>query len=91
SLAEECKIERGSTINKSILFEEVEVGENTVIEDCVIDKETRVGEGCCLSGNSIIGYGVTVGDQVRVDNDSKIWPRTHIEDGSIIVRKKITS
>lgn len=91
SLAEECKIERGSTIKKSILFEGIEVGKNTMIENCVIDKETRIGDGCCLSGNSIIGYGVTVGDQVRIDNDSKIWPRTNIEDGSIIVRKKITS
>ena len=76
-LAHDCEIGRGSEIRGSISFERVNIGRDSVITDSIIDGSVRVGDGCSISDESVIGYKATLGDRVKVEG-SKIWPFTEV-------------
>lgn len=59
------------TVENSILFPGVTIGENTIIRDCVIMENSKINNNCIVN-NSILGENVVVYDNVSIGNSQKI-------------------
>ncbi len=84
-----CDIASTAIISgKNIIGENVIIGENTSLLDCVIGNNVRIGGGCKLSGvtlwdNVKIGDFVEITDSV-VCNDTKIYDYAIVHENVII-------
>ncbi len=78
-----CDIALSATISgKNNFGENVVIGENTTILDCVIGNNVRIGNGCKLSGVTLWD-NIKIGDFVEI-TDTVICDNTKIMDYAII-------
>lgn len=62
--------------------DEVSIAADASVEDCIIGRDTQIGQGAVVS-NSVIGRNCKIGRNVRII-DSYIWHDVVIEDGAVI-------
>ncbi len=66
--------------NFAILGDNVEVGDGTRLNSCVIFSDSTLGEGCTI-GESIVGYDAVLEDKVRVRPGSVIGDACYVRRG----------
>jgi mannose-1-phosphate guanylyltransferase/phosphomannomutase len=71
-LSDNVTIGRGSTISKSIIFENSFLGDNCRVNGCVIGENVRIGD------RAKIGRGAIVSGQIKIPEDSTIKPGSMI-------------
>ncbi|HDT14653.1 MAG TPA: NDP-sugar synthase [Firmicutes bacterium] len=59
-----CIIGKNSSVERSIIWDDVKIGENCVIRDCVL------GKGCEIRGNSVV-TGLIIGDNSKITEYSR--------------------
>lgn len=83
-IGDNCIIKENSGLRNSIIFENSVIGNDSMLKDCII------AEGCISSSkleiqqNSIVGPNCNLGINVRITQDSRIWPNTYISQNSIV-------
>jgi mannose-1-phosphate guanylyltransferase len=77
------KIGAGSVVERSVILNGSEIGENCILRDCI------VAAGCCIGPNTqilegaVLGEGVTIGADNVVAGGARIFPGVTLPDGAI--------
>jgi mannose-1-phosphate guanylyltransferase/phosphomannomutase len=77
-------VERGAVICRSVLWEDVYVGEEASLNDCTVADRNTVQRRAKVNENSVIGRGCTIGAGATVNAHLKLWPDKWVNPGSIV-------
>jgi mannose-1-phosphate guanylyltransferase len=74
SIGKNCQIQSGSRIFSTSLYDDVTVGNNSVICGTLIDEKANIGSDCTIEFGSVIVFDATIGDGSTVYSNFRIWP-----------------
>ena len=60
SIGTGCTIGARSVLDGCVLLENVSVGEDCLLRRCIVDRDTRIGDGVRLTDQSVVGGGSTI-------------------------------
>ena len=69
---------------RSVLWEDVYVGEEASLSDCTVADRNTVEKRAKVNENSVIGRGCTIGAGATVNAHLKLWPDKWVTAGSIV-------
>ncbi|WP_277057529.1 mannose-1-phosphate guanyltransferase [Trichlorobacter lovleyi] len=84
-----CTIEAGVKLNRCVLWDNAYVKKGAKVTDSVICTNVRVGQNAVLDEGVIVADDTSIGDDVRIKADVKIWPRKVIEAGATVTANLI--
>ena len=73
-LASDVEIGAGTTVERSVILNGSQIGENCTLRDCIIAAGCRVGARTKITGGSVLGEGVTVGADNVIEHGARIFP-----------------
>jgi mannose-1-phosphate guanylyltransferase len=82
-LGHDVKIGAGSTVERAVILNGTEIGENCTLRDCIVAAGCRVGAGTHIQEGSVLGEGVTVGADNTIAGGARIFPGVALPDGAI--------
>jgi mannose-1-phosphate guanylyltransferase/phosphomannomutase len=77
-------VERGAVVCRSVLWEDVYVGEEASLNDCTVADRNTIQKRAKVNENSVIGRGCTIGAGATVNAHLKLWPDKWVNPGSIV-------
>jgi mannose-1-phosphate guanylyltransferase / phosphomannomutase len=83
-LGDRTIVERGATVCRSVLWEDVYAGEESSLSDCTVADRNIVQKRAKVNENSVIGRGCTIGAGATVNAHLKLWPDKWVNPGSIV-------
>jgi mannose-1-phosphate guanylyltransferase / phosphomannomutase len=78
-----CIIEDGVELKNAILWDNVYIKKNSTVTGAVLCSNIRVGQKVVIEEGAVVAEETTIGDEVLIKKDIKIWPRKVIEGGAI--------
>lgn len=83
-IGKDCSFGSGSKIGpNAILSERVSVGRGASVRETIVFEQTTLSENCFVE-DAIVGEGVTVGRDARIEKGSIIAGQVSISDGAVI-------
>jgi mannose-1-phosphate guanylyltransferase len=82
-LGQDVSVGAGSKVERSVILNGTEIGEHCVLSDCIVAAGCRVGAGTQISGEAVLGEGVTVGAENVITNGARIFPGVDLPDGAL--------
>jgi mannose-1-phosphate guanylyltransferase / phosphomannomutase len=79
-----CTIEAGVKLSRCVIWDNAFIKKGARLTDCVVCSNVRVGHSAVIEEGVIVADDTSVGDEVYIKRDVKIWPRKVIEAGSIV-------
>jgi NDP-sugar pyrophosphorylase family protein len=77
-----CIIGDGARLSGALLFDDVAVGANARLTDCVLARHARLGAGVNVDPLAVIGESCTLGDDVAVAAYSRVGPVVTVASGT---------
>ncbi len=84
-----CIIEDGAELEDVILWRNVYVRKGSRLKGAILCNNVQIGQGVVAEEGTVIADHTTVGDEVFIKTDVKIWPNKVIEGGSIVTTNLI--
>ena len=84
-----CTIEAGVKLYRCVIWDNVYVKKGAKITDCVICNNVRVGQGVVMEEGVIVADDTSIGEEVFIKRDVKIWPKKVIEAGATVTANMI--
>ncbi|OEU52085.1 MAG: phosphoglucomutase [Desulfuromonadales bacterium C00003096] len=84
-----CVIEDGVELENTVVWDNVYLKRDCRIQGAGLCHRIRMGRGVVIEEGAILGDDTTVGDEVFIKKDVKIWPNKIIEGGSIVTTNLI--
>ena len=53
-------VNEGDHVRDSILMAETVIGENSLVNYCILDEQVKIGEKCVVGGDKVEAEGITV-------------------------------
>lgn len=78
SIGAGCKILEDTTIEASILWRNVHVGQKAVLRECMLGNDSFIGNGSLIPADSVIGDKVVVSEGSQLTSGARIWPDTKV-------------
>src|SRR5271154_2022819 len=82
-LAQDVSIGVGSTVERSVVLDGAQIGEDCKLRDCIIAAGCHVGARTQISGGAVLGEGVSVGADNVITRGARIFPGVQLPDGAI--------
>ncbi len=82
-LADGVQVGRGSSIERSVVLQGGEIGEDCALHDCIVGAGARIGDGTQVAGGAVLGEGVTLGAGNLVTNGALLSPGVELADGAL--------
>jgi mannose-1-phosphate guanylyltransferase len=82
-LGHDVKIGAGSTVERAVILNGTEIGENCTLRDCIVAAGCRIGAGTHIQEGAVLGEGVTVGSDNAIAGGARIFPGVTLPDGAI--------
>jgi mannose-1-phosphate guanylyltransferase len=82
-LGHDVKIGAGSTVERAVILNGSEIGENCTLRDCIVAAGCRVGANTHIQEGAVLGEGVTVGADNAIAGGARIFPGVTLPDGAI--------
>ncbi len=79
-----CRIEDGVVLEDAILWDNVTVRASSRITGSALGHRVRIGQRVTIESGVVVADETTVGDDVHIRPDVKIWPRKVIESGATV-------
>lgn len=84
-----CVMEKGSRVSKSVLFDDVSVGEGSIVSGAVVASNVEIGKRVVINPGCILSPNLTIGDDVKVGRGVIIHPykeiTAHVKAGKHIL------
>ncbi len=77
------KVEGGTIIERSALFEGANVSANVVVRSSVVGEKASLGSDVIVS-KSVVGQGSVLRDGVRLNPGSRVWPNVVVKANTIV-------
>ncbi len=84
-----CIIEDGVELEDVILWRNVYIRKGSRLKGATLCNNVQIGQGVVAEEGTVIADHTTVGDEVFLKKDVKIWPNKVIEGGSIVTTNLI--
>lgn len=88
-IGENCRIGRNTTLKKSVLWNNISIGEYCHLRGTVVCSNVHIKNGVSLLENSVIGMDSTINSKVTVKPGIKIWPEKAIDEGKMVTQNLI--
>lgn len=85
-IGSDCKIAVGSYIEQSILWQGVLSGEHSILRNCIIGNDCRIGEGTCITGGPVIGENCIIGNNCTIDGLINYDPGFVMKAGTVNIK-----
>jgi len=72
------RIEEGSQISGAVLWRNVQVGRQAILEDCIVGDNCFIGSGSFIPQGSVLGDNTVIRDRSHLEPGSRIWPGTAV-------------
>jgi mannose-1-phosphate guanylyltransferase len=82
-LGHDVKVGAGSTVERAVILNGSEIGENCTLRDCIVAAGCRIGAGTRIEEGAVLGEGVTVGADNVIAGGARIFPGVTLPDGAI--------
>jgi len=82
-LGNDVKIGAGSTVERTVILNGSEIGENCTLRNCIVAAGCRVGSGTHIEAGAVLGEGVTIGADNTIAGGARIFPGVTLPDGAI--------
>ncbi len=82
-LGDGCYVGEGSQVDDSVLLSGVCLAEKCVVSSSVLGRGVKLGKNVQVSGLSVLGEGVEVGDDNEFKSGIRVWPFRRIEADTI--------
>jgi len=82
-LGQDVSIGAGSIVERSVILNGTEIGENCRLSDCIVAAGCRIGAGTQIDRGAVLGEGVTVGAENTISNGARIFPGVALPDGAL--------
>jgi mannose-1-phosphate guanylyltransferase len=82
-LAQGVSVGARSRIERAVVLEGSEIGEDCELRDCVLAQGCRVGSGTSITDGAMLGEGVSVGARNVITRGARIFPGVELPDGAI--------
>jgi mannose-1-phosphate guanylyltransferase/phosphomannomutase len=79
-----AQVGQGAVISGSVVFEDVSIGANARLHDCIIGTRSHVGAGARVSALAVIGDGCDIGANAEVSPFSRVGPITPVASGTVV-------
>jgi len=81
-IGDNCTIGSYSTLKKSIILNNVNIGRSVEIRGAVLCDKVNAKSGCSVYENAVIGQSTDIGESSIIKPGIKIWPCKTIEDAT---------
>jgi mannose-1-phosphate guanylyltransferase len=82
-LGEDVSIGAGASVERSVILNGAQIGENCRLRDCIVAAGCRIGARTTVSGGAVLGEGVTIGADNVIAHGARIFPGVSLPDGAI--------
>jgi mannose-1-phosphate guanylyltransferase len=82
-LGHDVRVGAGSTVERSVILNGTEIGENCTLRDCIVAAGCRIGAGTRIEEGAVLGEGVTLGADNTIAGGARIFPGVTLPDGAI--------
>jgi mannose-1-phosphate guanylyltransferase len=82
-LAQDVSVGAGSTIERAVVLDGSQIGEDCELRDCILAQGCRVGAGTSITDGAVLGAGVSVGAHNVITRGARIFPGVELPDGAI--------
>jgi mannose-1-phosphate guanylyltransferase len=82
-LGQDVSVGAGSTVERAVILNGAEIGEDCTLRDCIVAAGCRVGARTRITGGAVLGEGVTVGADNVIACGARIFPGVELPDGAI--------
>jgi mannose-1-phosphate guanylyltransferase len=82
-LGHDVKVGAGSTVERSVILNGTDIGENCTLRDCIVAAGCRIGAGTRVEEGAVLGEGVTLGADNTIAGGARIFPGVTLPDGAI--------
>jgi mannose-1-phosphate guanylyltransferase len=82
-LGRDVSVGAGSSIERSVVLDGTQIGEDCELRDCIVAGGCRVGDGTRITGGAVLGDGVTVGAGNVIARGARIFPGVELPDGAL--------
>jgi mannose-1-phosphate guanylyltransferase/phosphomannomutase len=79
-----AQIGSGAVISGSVLFEDVSIGVNARLHDCIVGTRSHIGAGARIGALAVIGDGCDIGTNAEVAPFSRVGPITPVASGTVV-------
>ena len=84
-----CTIEAGVKLYRCVIWDNVYIKKGARITDSVICNNVRMGQGVVMEEGVIVADDTSIGEEVFIKRDVKIWPKKVIEPGATVTANMI--
>ncbi len=82
-LGEDVSIGAGASVERSVILNGAQIGENCRLRDCIVAAGCRIGARTTVTGGAVLGEGVTIGADNVIAHGARIFPGVSLPDGAI--------
>jgi mannose-1-phosphate guanylyltransferase len=82
-LGQDVTVGAGSVVERSVILNGSEIGENCRLSNCIVAAGCRIGAGTRISSGAVLGEGVTVGADNVIANGARLFPGVALGDGAL--------
>ncbi len=79
----DVRIGAGTTVERAVILNGSEIGENCILRDCIVAAGCRVGANTHILEGAVLGEGTTVGADNAIAGRARIFPGVTLPDGAI--------
>jgi mannose-1-phosphate guanylyltransferase len=82
-LGDGVTVGRGSTVERCVVLQGTEIGEDCVLRDCIVGPGVRIGDRSQVLDGAVLGEGVTIGAENVVTRGARVFPGVELPDGAL--------
>jgi mannose-1-phosphate guanylyltransferase len=82
-LGQDVSVGAGSTVERAVILNGAEIGEDCTLRNCIVAAGCRVGARTRITGGAVLGEGVTIGADNVIACGARIFPGVVLPDGAI--------
>jgi len=80
SLGENTEVRPGAKVKNSVIWDNVTIGADAVLNGCIVASGAVIGRGAVLGYNTVIGHYSIIKDGVKVKEGVVVEPNTHLTE-----------
>lgn len=82
-LGDHVHVGERSVVERAVVLNGSEIGEDCVLRDCIVAAGVRIGAGSRIEGGAVLGEGVTIGARNVISAGARIFPGVTLPDDAI--------
>ena len=72
TLGADCSVSPNTTIDSSCIFDEVRIGANCDLRECIIGRDVHIADGVKIGRGALIGNGVRIGKGAQIPDYARV-------------------